>query len=115
VQVHPLTGERAIILGAISSQAASASVRQTQPSVAMLQDHVTRAGKHGALALVCGRCGDLGQPRDQHYRQSTITAGAAHRASRDIDGRYRSASMVGTAKTRSSPTSHRGGVKKRGR
>jgi alpha-ketoglutarate-dependent sulfate ester dioxygenase len=63
VQVHPLTGERAIILGHFV-RTARRQCGGLRPSVCHAAGSCDAAGKHGALALVCGRCGDLEQSRD---------------------------------------------------
>ena len=64
VQVHPLTGERAIILGYFVRKLLGVSSAESGASVCHAAGSRDAAGKHGALALVGGRCGDLGQSRD---------------------------------------------------
>ena len=64
VQVHPLTGERAIILGYFVRKLLGVSSAELGASVCHAAGSRDAAGKHGALALVSGRCGDLGQSRD---------------------------------------------------
>src|SRR5262249_31705137 len=66
MQVHPLTEETAIVLGSFVRRLPGISSEASAHVFAMLQDHGSRdaAGKHRALALVGGRCGDLGQSCD---------------------------------------------------
>jgi alpha-ketoglutarate-dependent sulfate ester dioxygenase len=64
VQVHPLTGERAIILGSLVRRLLGVSSAESAHLFAMLQDHVTRLENMVRWRWDGGRRGDLGQPGD---------------------------------------------------
>jgi len=81
VQVHPLSGDRAIS-GDFVRRLLGVSSAESTHLFAMLQDRVTRLEKHGALALVRGRCGDLGQSRDTAQGHRRLRRPVAHRAPR---------------------------------
>ena len=67
----------------LCSQAPRRQSGRLRPSVCHAAGSRDAAGKHGALALVDGRCGDLGQSRDPAQSNRRLRRPATHRAPRD--------------------------------
>jgi alpha-ketoglutarate-dependent sulfate ester dioxygenase len=93
VQVHPLTEERAIVLGHFARKLLDVSLADSGHLFAMLHDHMTRL--ENTVRWRWSGCGHLGQPRDsQGHRRLWRPRRIVRRVTIDgpvsvgIDGRH---------------------------